>query len=446
MVAPTVVNNNTTGDSAAGTSHTINLPGSLVSGNLGVLIIGSGANPGTVTATGWTFLAADSGGTSQYLSFGYRTLNGTEGATVTVSTSNSTKCACIAYQISGWSGTPEKATVANGTSTTPDPPAITPSWGTADILVLAAIAVANNASITTAAPTNYTNLQTIGTSGGSTAISAASAERGLTSVSTEDPGTFTLSVSKGWNAQTYAIRAATTSAYTLTAAVASFTLTGKTITQAIARATAFASYVLSGKTTTQAIARATARASFTLTGQIANQLQVRVASVASFTLTGQATTRAIARATAFASYVLNGQAITMNYGRVLAAASASFVLTGIAAALTQSLHFVLDRASFVLTAFSTTRALGFPVASASYALTGAPPLLWIKRFVDLYRKARRRDPTLADLRASAPVLNQERTQASVLQRVRSGALSLTKLRVSGSILSRRRTSDPSLGD
>lgn len=203
MASPTVVTTAVTSDGAPVTSHTVNLPASLVNGNLLLMVFTAGVAAGTVTATGWTFMTTE--GASQSITIGYKTSNGSEGATVTVSTTGNTKACTSVYQISGWTGTPEKGTIASGTSTTPDPPNLTPSWGSADNLWIAACAVANNGSIVTAAPTNYTNLLTQGSTGGSTVIDMASAERQLTA-SSEDPGTFTLSVSKAWNAQTVAVQ------------------------------------------------------------------------------------------------------------------------------------------------------------------------------------------------------------------------------------------------
>lgn len=100
---------------------------------------------------------------------------------------------------------PEIGTAATGASTLPNPPTLTPSWGAADTLWLV-VAGASGAVTASAYPTNYTDGNDDATSSG-TAASIASARRAL-NAATEDPGTFTISASTNWVAQTLAVRPA----------------------------------------------------------------------------------------------------------------------------------------------------------------------------------------------------------------------------------------------
>ena len=98
------------------------------------------------------------------------------------------------------SGTPDSA-VATGDSTNPNPPSLTPAWGSADTLWLAVAADDGNTAIT-AGPASYTNFQNdrwANTNG----VGIASARRNNTTA-TEDPGTFTMTTEQ-WGAGTIAI-------------------------------------------------------------------------------------------------------------------------------------------------------------------------------------------------------------------------------------------------
>ncbi|MES2144754.1 MAG: hypothetical protein V4516_10455, partial [Pseudomonadota bacterium] len=128
--------------------------------------------------------------------------SGSEGASVTFTTTNSVSSSYVSIQYSGWQGTPEKGTAAGPTtSTNADSPAITPSTGS-DSYTFIAVFRDNGTVVATVAPTNYGNLKT--STQGTLCISTA--DRALTA-STEDPSTFT-SASVSWFAQTYSIRGA----------------------------------------------------------------------------------------------------------------------------------------------------------------------------------------------------------------------------------------------
>ncbi|MEF3692027.1 MAG: hypothetical protein V3574_03165, partial [Candidatus Moraniibacteriota bacterium] len=198
------------------TSHTVNLPSGISSGNL---LIVSFSNDGSDTVTwpsGWTGLFSTANGTANRLSAAYRIADGSEGTTITVTTSGSQGSAHTSYRITGhYSGAaPAVGTAATGSSVNPDSPSLTPSWGAEDTLWLSVYGWDSNAS-NSSYPTNYslgqvTNLynQTVHGAG------IASAGYNL-NASSQDPGTATLSATETWVANTLAIRPMVASNITL---------------------------------------------------------------------------------------------------------------------------------------------------------------------------------------------------------------------------------------
>lgn len=205
MASPTVVSRANNGESTATTSHSATLPASLVSGNLLLIFCTFNGAPGTVSSTGYTLLGSTDTNGSATLSILYKTSDGTEGASDTVTTTNSVKGAFASYQVSGWSGTPEKGTASTGASGAANPPSLAPSGGSKDYLFFAIGGYFNAGTANTGAPTNYTNGQFPISSGAGNKGQLSSAERQLTA-SSDDPGAFTGGTnSNAWVAQTVAI-------------------------------------------------------------------------------------------------------------------------------------------------------------------------------------------------------------------------------------------------
>lgn len=126
---------------ANNTSHTVNLPGNVATsaGKLCLILFGVDGNA-TVSATGWTATAqANSSGNCSAQAL-YKWLSGSEGATVTVTTSASESLHAIAFVVEDAHGStaPETASITAGTvESNLNPAALTPSWGAADDLWLA---------------------------------------------------------------------------------------------------------------------------------------------------------------------------------------------------------------------------------------------------------------------------------------------------------------------
>lgn len=199
MTFPTVQATNTgVGTASTNTAHVANMPAGIAAGDLLIMVIGSPVAPGTISCPGWTFFSTESDGANANMAFAYKTATGSEGATQAITTVNSVRLAFITYRISGWSGTPERGTAAPGAGTSANPPSLSPSWGSADTLWIAACDATCDI---TSAPANYTNLLK-----NITTAYVGAAQRQLTA-SSDDPGTFTLTYG-GSVAQTYAIKPA----------------------------------------------------------------------------------------------------------------------------------------------------------------------------------------------------------------------------------------------
>lgn len=214
MASPVVAATNGGNSGGAVQNHTINLPTGIASGHLLVAIVTFDAVSGTITPTwpaGWTQIYHHEmlGGSFDTIQAArYRVADGSEGASITVTTTPFVASAHNTYRITGHdSGTspPEIGTWVDdntGVNLSPDPPNLAPTGGSRDYLWIAVCGYTRNRT-TDAYPTNYTggfyNLNTVANIAG-----VASATRALTA-SSDNPTAFTLSANTGWIANTMAI-------------------------------------------------------------------------------------------------------------------------------------------------------------------------------------------------------------------------------------------------
>ena len=214
MAFPAVQTTNTTGGNSAATNKACNLPASIAAGDLLLLIIRSAGTGGNVdthtTPQGWSDLVKNNldDGSDDTTSIFYKQAAGDEGASVTVNGTASLKFASLSWRISGHENpalqAPEISTAATGTSTTPQPNAISPAGGAKDFLFLWIGGWEGEQTSPPASnPTDYTS-NIIGANsgvGGATATNCrcASASR-QANVTTETPGSWTISASEDWTA------------------------------------------------------------------------------------------------------------------------------------------------------------------------------------------------------------------------------------------------------
>ena len=188
------------------TEHIVDLPAGIISGELLKVFFttASGSSNAVTFPAGWTEYFEVDNGTNAKLVGAYRQADGTEGASITVTTSLGRRSAHTSYRISGAEDpatqVPEVAT-ATGFGTDGNPPSLTPTEGAKEYLWLAGLGLNANDSAMVA-PANYANLL----NGATANPSIGTADRSLNAAS-EDPGTFT-SISGHWVAATVAVHPA----------------------------------------------------------------------------------------------------------------------------------------------------------------------------------------------------------------------------------------------
>jgi hypothetical protein len=136
------------------TSHVVTLPSSIAAGNR--LLIGiriSGASTTVTTPSGWVLTASRESSSSAASSRVFsRVADGAEGASVTITTSDTRRSASIAARITGATDI-EGAFVAADSL---DPPSVSPSWGSAMTLWFT-FAGTKRTDNTLTAPSGYGN-------------------------------------------------------------------------------------------------------------------------------------------------------------------------------------------------------------------------------------------------------------------------------------------------
>jgi hypothetical protein len=211
MAFPQVYLSASSQQTSATTSHTVSLPAEIQAGELLIVAFGYGDDSTITFPGGWTQKARSqvnfASGT-----WAYRVADGSEGATITVTSGTARQSAHRSWRIQGHSTSTNPMTDngawAFGSSTTPDASSYTPTGGAKDYLWMWFCSGASG-RICTAAPANYGNLGT-SDSGSTAAVSIAmsTARRELNAAS-EDPGTATLESSGPWVAMVIAVHPGT---------------------------------------------------------------------------------------------------------------------------------------------------------------------------------------------------------------------------------------------
>jgi len=198
---------NTTG----ATSHVIDMPDSIVSGNLLFCWFSHDdeSSQETVTwpaAKPWTeFVNADTG-SSAGINIAYRIATSSEDASITVTTGTSEAVSAKIFEVQNWHGSaaPE-ATTAAGASGDPDPPNLAPTWGAADTFWIAMCGL-NGGTGAWTYPTGYTGDQYSLVTGGAGSTGLGLCTKAANAASDNPaPGAFS---SSGWAAATVAVRPA----------------------------------------------------------------------------------------------------------------------------------------------------------------------------------------------------------------------------------------------
>ena len=176
-------------NTGSSSSHNFSIPTGIVAGNLLVAIMGTQQAVTISWPAGWTEITSAVGATMG-VSVAYRFATGSEGSSITCTTSGTCRGVQRAFRILGAhaSAPPEAIMGAEISTANPNPPSLSPSWGLGTNYTLW-IAFVNmySTSSPSAYPSNYTLWQD---------HQAGSADNGLSTaarqnqVASEDAGTF----------------------------------------------------------------------------------------------------------------------------------------------------------------------------------------------------------------------------------------------------------------
>lgn len=199
MTFPSIAAINHQGDTgSANTSRSVLLPSGIVAGNLLIVVMCTFSASVTITVpSGWTALD-NTGVANNSVAVIWKIASGSEGSSVAVTFSASTRVAAVSYRITGYDAAiaPVYATTTGSftsmANSTADPPSNSPGV-TRDTLWLAigfnVIQTSQTISALASYPTNY-SLNQVNSLGGVFQYGIAAAARQLNAAS-ENPGVFT---------------------------------------------------------------------------------------------------------------------------------------------------------------------------------------------------------------------------------------------------------------
>lgn len=191
----------------------VNLPSGISSGHLLIMLTRVPNATNVTTPSGWTALVSNSAdGSGDKTCIFYRKADGSETSPLSVDLSAASRMAAICWRITGAEDpatqAPELSTQAQANSDTPDPTTVTPTGGSKDYLFLWLGGwQGEQTSPPTGNPSGYSNPQgadtgIAGASGNNCRVAGASKQA---TASSEDPGSWTISVADDWRAYAMAI-------------------------------------------------------------------------------------------------------------------------------------------------------------------------------------------------------------------------------------------------
>jgi hypothetical protein len=186
---------------SANTSHPVDMPATVIAGELLLYLCSS--DFGTAAINTPAGLKKNAHGV-----FVKKAVGDEGGGTQTFGTTTSTRFAAQVYRISDWSGNLSDVVVSqtSGLSAFPNPPNVTAPWGAARNLYIAATMCNDDAESATDEPAGYSELlNTVADAGVNNSCSVSSARRELEAAS-DNPGSFVLTGSEAWSAESIVIR------------------------------------------------------------------------------------------------------------------------------------------------------------------------------------------------------------------------------------------------
>lgn len=207
---PQVIDRITTASPTQQPTHTVNSATTVTPGNLLLLLVNAGDGNFTLPA-GWSELLNLDTTTASHMLY-YKVAAGTEGGTFQITNSDTNESmGTQLWQISNWYGTlagVEAALTGDLSTSTIDPPSLTPSWGSANTLWIFGAVAADDAVTVSTWPANYTNLTYVESGGAANDTQACAMGSRELAAASEDPGAVTWSQSQRTDAFTVAVRPA----------------------------------------------------------------------------------------------------------------------------------------------------------------------------------------------------------------------------------------------
>ena len=376
-------------DSFKSKTPNVNLPTGITSGDLLVMFIGGRDDVGTGGIgwpAGWTELMDDLDTGNPRAAVAYRIADGTEGSSIGITMSSDRDLVSYCYRISGTSGNAPEIADATGTSSSPNPPNLTPTWGSKDTLWLV-YGSCDDGRAFTAAPTNYTDF----TAQDRSQASTGTARRELAATS-ENPGSFTIDQSEPWQAVTVAVEPAGGGTDTpVNMDAGSFTQTGQTatVTLNIAVDPTVGSYAFSGldNVVNQALTASMDAGSYalsSLSAVVSRDVAVS-ADAGSYTFAGEDSSVLLSVSPGVGSYTFTGHDATVSTAGTTPVLmdAGSFTVSGLDATITTSIGYDMDAGSFALSGhdLTVTTGLDIDMDAGSFALSGHASALSINRAI-----------------------------------------------------------------
>lgn len=192
------------GNGSSVTTHNVTLPSGISAGERLLVIFSTGgdAMPSAVPS-GWERVGQDRNGTlgsSRSITIFTRIADGSEGSTLPVTVATAQQASALSCRLRGAKSV--QAAFSTGSSTSPNPPSLTPTQPVRRRLWLAAAAV-RSSSNPSAIPTDYSSANYASNNGGNLRTAAASR---TVLASSQDPSAFTIAASDSWACATIAIQ------------------------------------------------------------------------------------------------------------------------------------------------------------------------------------------------------------------------------------------------
>lgn len=201
---PEVASKGTTYNSASDTTdHVVDLPDSISAGDLLMIFVAADGNASWTWPGDWDVIIDTDSGGSSHIEVGYKTATGSDGTSITITSSSAESATAFSWRITGWDGTtpPEGTTyVPKGLGDPPNPPSHTASWGSDNNLWITFSGTNGGTDGTSVYPypDNNENAEN-STSGGNIASDEVT-------TATQNPGTFTQTYINYWVAATIVVR------------------------------------------------------------------------------------------------------------------------------------------------------------------------------------------------------------------------------------------------